>query len=110
MMMGDPNWGIVRTQAGKVYATDVIRNVVWKVDASGRVGAALRERHAHGLMLNAEGKLVGDQTDYDPQTQKFSRWAWKIEGEKLVRLAAVPKDWKSRRGCLLPCPGSLDGK
>jgi hypothetical protein len=34
---------------------------------------------------------VGDQTDYDPVTQKFSRWAWKLEGERLVRLEAIPK-------------------
>ncbi|MBM3762578.1 MAG: hypothetical protein FJW36_20315 [Acidobacteria bacterium] len=98
MMMGDPGWGIVRTQAGTVYVTDVIRNVVWRVDASGKVGAALRERHAHGLMLDTEGKLVGDQTDYDPGTQKFSRWAWKLEEEKLVRLAGVPKELEKPKG------------
>jgi hypothetical protein len=92
MVVGDPGWGIVRTAAGTVYVTDVIRNVVWKVDPNRRAGAALRERHAHGLMLDGQGRLVGDQTDYDPVTQKFSRWAWRLEGEKLVRLDGVPKD------------------
>jgi hypothetical protein len=36
MVLGDPGWGIVEAKAGNVYAADVIRNVVWKVDASGR--------------------------------------------------------------------------
>lgn len=86
----DPGWGIVRTQTGKIYAGDVIRNVVWSVDTSGRVEAAIRDRHAHALAIDGRGRLMGDQTDYDPRTQKFSRWVWRLENGVAVRLDVTP--------------------
>ncbi len=85
----DPGWGLVEDSRGNIYFGDVLRNVVWHLNPTGQVNTVATGRHAHALCLDERGALWGDHTDYDPQTQKFSRSAWKLEGNRAV-IAPLP--------------------
>lgn len=72
---------MLEDRRGNVYVGDVIANVVWRIEPNGVVKAVARGRHAHALCLDEAGTLWGEHTDYDAQTQKFSKSRWRLEGE-----------------------------
>jgi hypothetical protein len=94
LLFSDPGWGITRSNIGDLYVGDVIRNIVWRIDKQEQVSKALQNRHSHSLGMNENQLLIGDQTDYDPNTKVFTRWAWQLEAGKLKRLPQVPASFK----------------
>jgi hypothetical protein len=83
-LQADPGWGLVQDRGGNISFGDVLRNVVWRITPDGATKAIAQGRHAHSLCLDASGALWGDHTDYNPQTQKFSRTAWRLDAGKAI--------------------------
>lgn len=49
--------GIVVDRAGRVYFLDTMRNVVWTVDAEGRLKLLAEHKHSDSLVLGADGNI-----------------------------------------------------
>ena len=76
MVLGDPGWGIVKTKAGSVYAADVIRNVVWKVDANGRASGFVEDAEAWWILEHIPMReFEGIHTRKEPylQVRRFDK-------------------------------------
>ena len=52
-------WGIVSDRQGRIFFTDIPRNIVWRLDPDGTLTAVLEETHSHALVSIGNGSIYG---------------------------------------------------
>lgn len=67
-------WGIVRDSLGRLYVADIPANTVWRIDANGRMTAAMRV-HSHALVVGAGGAIYGT----DVHVSSGIREVWRLD-------------------------------
>lgn len=87
-----PAWGIVVADDGSVLFSDVGRNVVWRVDAEGRLDVVVRDRHSHLLHVDQDGTLVGEHVEYDEPRRAWRRAVWRLSPDGVVTDMEAPDD------------------
>ena len=91
-----PSRGIAVDERGTVYFSDLIR--VWRID-----GARLRlvrrnpGTHTHALAIDPAGRLVWEESAYDPARNSYAESIWQLAGNRVSR----------RLGPLSPPPRGL---
>lgn len=79
-----PSRGIAVTADGTVYFSDLIR--IWRVD---RNGLQLVHRnpgtHTHALAIDPSGRLVWEESAYDPAAQRYRETIWQLSGKRVMR-------------------------
>jgi sugar lactone lactonase YvrE len=61
--LAHPGTGIVVTRRGEIYFADVLRDTIWKVDAQGKLTAALADHHTHNISMDRDGNLYGETVE-----------------------------------------------
>lgn len=71
-------WGIVLDGQGQVYFANVLHGgTVWKIDAQGRLSRFVTGKHSHGLVIDDQGNLYGEQIRYDNAVNRWTTILWK---------------------------------
>jgi hypothetical protein len=52
-------WGVLSDRQGRVFFTDIARNIVWRLDPDGTVMPVLEETHSHALVSIGDGSIYG---------------------------------------------------
>ena len=75
-----PGTGIVVDAAGCVYFTDLRQ--IWRWEPGGRLTAIVSDKHSHGLLLDADGSVMGEHLAFEPASKRWltSAWRWTREG------------------------------
>lgn len=103
-----PPRGIVADARGAVYFSDLER--IWKVDRAGRMTlarAGVPGRHIHELVIDPNGAIHGEETSYDPATERWPSALWKMtpDGQVTYLLPTTTSPplgtglWRDARGC-----------
>ena len=85
-----PGSGLVIDARGTAYATDVVRNVVWRIHPDGRVERYLEGLHSHQLWLDADGHLRGEHLDYRADEAAFYFSYWQKAPDQPLRWTHAP--------------------
>lgn len=72
--LAHPGNGVAIGSDGVVYFSDVERNVIWKVDADGRLSALAHGLHSHAISLDDTGHLWAEHLQYVPERASGSQW------------------------------------
>jgi tetratricopeptide (TPR) repeat protein len=73
-----PGWGITIDLARRVCFVDTDEDVLWCLDALDNPAAMARGLHAHDLLLDPSGSLVGDELLWDSRWRRWRRGRWEI--------------------------------
>lgn len=79
-----PSRGIAVDERGTIYFSDLIR--VWRIDGT-RLGLVHRNpgTHTHALAIDPAGRLVWEESAYDPGRQSYSESVWQLAGNRVSR-------------------------
>ncbi len=79
-----PSRGIAVDRGGTVYFSDLIR--VWRLDGT-RLRLVRRNpgTHTHALALDAAGRIVWEESSYDPARKAYTETIWELSGGRAVR-------------------------
>ena len=64
VISADPGTGLVVLRDSCVVFGDPARNLVWRIDARGRVSVLVRGKHVHRLRLDRDGAIVSEHLEY----------------------------------------------
>jgi hypothetical protein len=67
-------WGIVVDSRGRVYATDIPANTIWRISGDGRVEAIRRFIHSHALSLGPDGAVYGTNVSFTQPVRSVWRF------------------------------------
>ena len=70
-------WGIVPDSRGRIFFTDIPRNIIWRLDPDGSVVAVRERTHSHALVSIADGSVYGVHVD----EREAVGSVWRIDGE-----------------------------
>ncbi len=71
-----PANGIVEDQNGNVLFADVGRNIIWRIDTTGKTVPYITGVHSHDLWLDKFGQLHGEHIEYKAAEQTFYYSYW----------------------------------
>ena len=74
----DPGTGILVLRDGSAVFGDPERNIIWKIDLSGRTSVLVRDRHSHLLRLERDGAIVGDHLEYVSAKSQWRSSFWRL--------------------------------
>lgn len=79
-----PSRGIVVDQSGTIYFSDLIR--VWRLDGT-RLSLVHRNpgTHTHSLALDPAGRLIWEESAYDPSRDTYAESIWQLSGNRVSR-------------------------
>lgn len=77
MALAHPSSGIVVDKSGAVIFADERRNVVFRIDAAGKLTQWITRKHCHELFLDKEGSLYGEHLEYLSETTSWRSSIWK---------------------------------
>ena len=79
-----PSRGIAVDREGTIYFSDLIR--IWRLDGT-RLRLVHRNpgTHTHALAIDASGRLVWEESSYDPASQVFRETIWELRGNRAAR-------------------------
>lgn len=82
--LAHPSHGIAVDRGGTVYFSDLIR--VWRLDGT-RLRLVRRNpgTHTHALAIDPSGRLVWEESSYDPASQAYRETVWQLDGSRLAR-------------------------
>jgi hypothetical protein len=89
-LLAHPSSGIVVNPQGDVYFVDERRNIVWKVDGSGRLSRLASNLHSHQLRIDAAGNLYGESVRFLPHNNSWEGSLWKATPKGVVSLIHGP--------------------
>lgn len=79
-------WGIVSHRQGRIYFTDIPRNIVWRLDPDGLVTPILEDTHSHALVSIGDGSIYGVDVHL---TERIGS-VWRIDPEGRVHTLVPP--------------------
>jgi hypothetical protein len=79
-------WGIVADERGRVFFTDLARNIVWRLDPDGSLVAVLENVHSHALVTIGDGSVYGAHVDLTEPTGSV----WRIGPDGRVHTLLPP--------------------
>ena len=72
-----PSRGIAVTPDGKLYFSDLTR--IWRIDGTRlHLVRDNRGHHTHALAVDASGQLVWEESDYDPDRNRYLETVWEL--------------------------------
>jgi hypothetical protein len=74
----DPGTGILVLRDGSAVFGDPERNIIWKIDLSGRVSVLVRDRHSHLLRLERDGAIIGEHLEYVSASSQWRSSFWRL--------------------------------
>lgn len=98
----DPGTGILVLRDGSAVFGDPERNIIWKIDLSGRTSVLVRDRHSHLLRLERDGAIVGEHLEYVSANGQWRSSFW-----RLAPGARVPKDIEGPVTAAEPFPDGM---
>ena len=96
-------WGIASAPGGRIYFTDVLRRIVWRLDPDGRLEPALEGVCAHALVTIADGSVYGAGTSGDPPAGR----AWRIDPDGGVHVLAAAGGGAGFQSFLIDVDGTI---
>ena len=72
-----PSSGIVVDRNGAVIFADERRNIVFRIDADGKLTQWVTRKHSHELFLDSEGNLYGEHLEYLSESSGWRSSIWK---------------------------------
>lgn len=84
--LAHPSRGIVAGRDGAIYFSDLVR--IWRIDGT-RLALVHRNpgTHSHSLGLDPAGRLVWEESAYDPATKAYRETIWQLVGGRVSRRA-----------------------
>jgi hypothetical protein len=76
-VVAHPSSGIVVDKSGAVIFSDERRNLVFRIDAAGKLSQWIIRKHCHELFLDGEGNLYGEHLEYLSETTSWRSSIWK---------------------------------
>ena len=79
-----PSRGIVVDRGGTVYFSDLVR--IWRLDGS-RLRLVRRNpgTHTHALAIDPQGRIVWEESSYDPASGQYNETIWQLSGNRPAR-------------------------
>jgi hypothetical protein len=81
-------WGIVADPRGRIFFTDLARNIVWRLDPDGTRAAVREQTHSHALVSLGDGSVYG--VHVDATERAGSVWRLDADGRLHTVLAPTP--------------------
>lgn len=75
--LAHPSNGIVVDKSGAVIFSDERRNIVFRIDAAGKLTPWITRKHCHELFLDGEGNLYGEHLEYLSESASWRSSIWK---------------------------------
>jgi hypothetical protein len=79
-------WGIVSDPRGRIFFTDLTRNIVWRLDPDGTLVAVREQTHSHALVSLGDGSVYGVHVD---ATEPI-RSVWQLDADGAMRMLLPP--------------------
>jgi sugar lactone lactonase YvrE len=79
-----PSYGIVVTENGDLFFSDVLHNegTIWKLSPDGQLHEILTGQHSHFLFLDQQGQIWGTDHDYIPGRETNRNTLWRLSNGK----------------------------
>jgi len=83
-VLAHPSRGVVVAPNGRIYFSDLVR--IWEVSGS-RLRLVHRNpgTHTHALALDPAGRLVWEESRYDPASRIYSETVWQLDRGRVTR-------------------------
>lgn len=78
VVSADPGTGLLVLADGAAVFGDPERNIVWRIDADGRVRPLVRDRHSHLLRLERDGAITGEHLEYIAAGARWRTSFWRL--------------------------------
>lgn len=76
-VVAHPSSGIVVDRRGAVIFADERRNIVFRIDANGKLTQWITRKHCHELFLDGEDNLYGEHLEYLSESAGWRSSIWK---------------------------------
>lgn len=83
-IVAHPGWGIVIDKRGQIYFSDVNRNLIWKIEKSGKVIQVAANKHSHDLWIDDAGYVYGEHIWYRQSDDTWHSSCFKISPDGRV--------------------------